>query len=139
VVRVEGQAAGTTSNLWITRSHDEGRTWESPERLNVYTALPRLIALDNGVLACLHGRPGISLRFSNDPDGRVWSNPQVLHPAIGLHYENTGWRDSTCGYTSLIRLGPDRFLVVYSDFYHRDENWTLRKAIKARQVRVTAP
>jgi len=132
------QTAGTTSNLWITRSSDQGHTWESPERLEVHTALPRLIALDNGVLASVQGRPGISLRFSNDPEGHVWSDPQVRHQAIGLHYTNTGWRDSTCGYTSLVRLGPDRFLVVYSDFYHRGENWTLGKAIMAREVRVTA-
>jgi hypothetical protein len=137
VVRVEAQAAGSTANLWITRSTDAGRTWEPPERLSVHTALPGLIALENGVVASVQGRPGITLRFSNDPDCRVWSNPHVVHPAIGLHYENTGWRDSTCGYTSLIPLGPDRFLIVYSDFYHRDENWTLHKAIKAREVKVT--
>ncbi len=137
VVRVEGQAAGTTANLWLTRSTDEGRSWEPPERLNVHTAMPGLIALENGVVACLHGRPGISLRFSNDPDCRVWSEPHVLHRPIGLHYTNTGWQDSTCGYTSLVPLGPDRFLVVYSDFYHRDENWTLHKAILAREVKVT--
>jgi len=138
-VRVEAQAAGSTANLWITRSTDAGRTWEQPERLSVHTALPALIALDNGVVASVQGRPGVTLRFSNDPDCRDWSNPHILHPAIGLHYTNTGWMDSTCGYTSLIPLGPDRFLVVYSDFYHRDENWTLHKAIKAREVRVTAP
>jgi hypothetical protein len=39
----------------------------------------------------------------------------------------------------LIPLGPDRFLIVYSDFYYRDEHWTLHKAIMAREVRVTAP
>ena len=137
VVRVEGQTAGTTANLWITRSTDAGRTWERPERLSVHTALPGLIALDNGVVASVQGRPGVALRFSKDPECRDWSNPHVVHPAIGLHYENTGWRDSTCGYTSLIPLGPDRFLVVYSDFYHRDENWTLHKAIKAREIKVT--
>jgi hypothetical protein len=137
VVRVEGQAAGSTANLWITRSSDAGRTWEPPERLSVHTALPALIALENGVVASVQGRPGITLRFSHDPDCRVWSHPHVVHPAIGLHYENTGWRDSTCGYTSLIPLGPDRFLIVYSDFYYRDENWTLHKAIMAREVKVT--
>ena len=137
VVRVEGQTAGTTANLWITRSTDAGRTWEQPERLSVHTALPGLIALENGVVASVQGRPGVTLRFSNDPDCRDWSNPHVVHSAIGLHYENTGWRDSTCGYTSLIPLGPDRFLVVYSDFYHRDEHWTVHKAIMARQIKVT--
>lgn len=136
VVRVEGQAAGTTANLWLTRSLDQGRTWEAPERLNVHTAMPGLLALGNGVVACVHGRPGVSLRFSNDPDCREWSPPHVLHRPIGLHYTNTGWMDSTCGYTSLLPLGPDRFLVVYSDFYHRGEDWTLHKAIKAREVRV---
>lgn len=121
--------------LYITRSTDNGHTWEPVERLNDYTALPRMIQLDNGVVACLHGRPGNSLRFSNDPDCRVWSNPYILHPINGLLF--TGWMDSTCGYTSLIALGKDRFLVVYSDFYHRDEDWTLHKAIKAREVKVT--
>lgn len=139
VVRVEALAAGATANLWITRSTDDGHTWEQPERLSLHTALPSLIALDNGVVASVQGRPGVTLRFSNDPDCRDWSNPHVVHPAIGLHYENTGWRDSTCGYTSLIPLGPDRFLIVYSDFYYRDENWTVHKAIMAREVKVNLP
>jgi len=134
VVRNEMRETGSPT-LWITRSSDEGHTWEPPERLNAYTALPGLITLDNGVVACVHGRPGISLRFSSDPDCRVWSNPHMLHPINGLLF--TGWQDSTCGYTSLVPLGADRFLVVYSDFYHRDEDWTLHKAIKAREVRVT--
>ncbi len=139
LVRSEGCGvlglAGGTPEAWLVRSKDDGRTWEAPERLNDYTALPRMIALPNGVVAALHGRPGIALRFANDPDCRSWTDLYYVHQPIGF-YENTADKDSTCGYTTLIELGSDRFLVVYSDFYHRDADWTLHKAIKVREIQV---
>src|ERR1035438_5026839 len=41
----------------------------------------------------------------------------------------------SCGYAGLLATGPDRFLVIYSDFQHRNEAGKIRKAIKVREVR----
>lgn len=51
------------------------------------------------------------------------------------------WRGEvvSCGYTGLLATGPDRFLVIYSDFQHRNEAGKIRKAIKVREVTVVRP
>jgi hypothetical protein len=43
----------------------------------------------------------------------------------------------SCGYTSLLATGKDRFLVVYSDFRYVNDKNEIRKAIKVREVVVT--
>ena len=139
VVRSEGPnllRAKAISELWLTRSHDQGHTWSPPERLSRYTSLPRLLALANGVVACVHGRPGVDVQFAADPELREWSAPYHVRDPIGLPGESLCDTDATCGYTTLLATGPDRFLVAYADFYHRAADWTLHKAIKVREVRV---
>ncbi len=46
--------------------------------------------------------------------------------------------DWSCANTSLVVTGPDRFLVAYSDFRHRDAEGRPCKAIAVREVVVTA-
>jgi hypothetical protein len=43
----------------------------------------------------------------------------------------------SCGYTSLLATGPDRFLIIYSDFKYAAPAGETRKAIKVREVLVT--
>jgi hypothetical protein len=94
--------------------------------LSVHTALPALIALDNGVVASVQGRPGVTLRFSNDPDCRNWSHPHVVHPAIGLHYENTGWRDSVADITTLALEDETNYYLIVSNNSGTFSDVTLR-------------
>ena len=51
------------------------------------------------------------------------------------------WRGEvvSCGYTGLLATGPDSFLVIYSDFQHRNEAGEIRKSIKVREVTVVRP
>ena len=48
-------------------------------------------------------------------------------------------RLSTCGYSKLWATGPDRFLVLYSDFDHEHTDGDIHKAIKVKHVQVTRP
>ena len=43
-------------------------------------------------------------------------------------------RSVSCGYTSLLATGPDRFLIIYSDFKYKNAAGEIRKAIKVREV-----
>ena len=80
------------------------------------------------MLVLASGRPGVQLRFSNDGKGETWSDPFEMLPWID-------YKDQvSCGYTSLLPSGPDRFLVVYSDFRYINEAGEVRKAIKVREV-----
>ena len=90
--------------------------------------LPRLLQLENGVLVLSSGRPGVQLRFSNDGNGKVCTNPFELLP-----YESYK-KYVSCGYTGLLATGPDRFLIVFSDFNYLNEEKKVRKAIKVKEV-----
>ena len=87
--------------------------------------------LDNGITVLSSGRPGVQLRFSDN--GKVWTNPFEMLPFD--EYENK--TQISCGYTELLATGPDRFLIIYSDFKYPNEAGEIRKAIKVREVIVT--
>ena len=132
VMRTElGGGLEVKRDLWINTSNDDGHTWNKPWVLNVFGVEPELLTLDNGVTVVSYGRPGVALRFCGDAKGVAWSDPYFVRLSGG-----SAGADTSCGYTKLLATGPDRFLIIYSDFFHRDDEWVLHKAIKVREVRV---
>lgn len=118
--------------MYVSRSTDNGATWTKPAVMTPSGVLPRLLQLKNGVLVLASGRPGVQLRFSNDGKGEIWSDPFEMLPWID-------YKDQvSCGYTGLLPTGPDRFMVVYSDFRFINDTGEIRKAIKTREVIVNA-
>lgn len=113
--------------MYRTRSTDSGTTWTPPEAFTETGVLPRLLQLGNGVLVLSSGRPGVDLRFSKD-GGRTWTAARSLVPVP----DATKLQADSCGYTSLVPLGRDRFLVAYSWFTPPGG----RKSIYVREVRV---
>lgn len=119
------------SPMYVTRSTDEGKSWSKPEAFTPSGVLPRLLQLENGVVVLASGRPGMQLRFSLDGKGATWSDPFEMLP-----FENE--KDAvSCGYPELLETGPDRFLLIYSDFKFKNDAGETRKAIKVREVIVT--
>jgi hypothetical protein len=114
--------------MYESHSTDSGKTWSRPKVIAPSGVLPRLLRLGNGVTVLAAGRPGVQLRFSTDEKGEKWSNAFELLP-----YKNEKDQVS-CGYTGLIATGPDRFLIVYSDFKFLNGAKEIRKAIKVREV-----
>jgi hypothetical protein len=114
--------------MYSSRSHDAGRTWSPPEVMARFGVLPRLLHLTNGIVALSSGRPGVQLRFCADRRGKTWTQPIEL-----LSYPDEKEAVS-CGYTSLLATGPDRFLIIYSDFKYKNAAGEIRKAIKVREV-----
>lgn len=116
-----------TGPMYRSRSTDQGRTWSKPEAFTETGVLPRLLQLANGVLVLSSGRPGVDLRFSTD-GGRTWTAPEKLVPVP----DPAKIQADSCGYTSLLPLGRDRFLITYSWFTPPSG----RKSIYVREVRV---
>jgi hypothetical protein len=77
------------------------------------------------------GRPGVQLRFCADGSGATWSEPLELLP-YAQEKEQV-----SCGHTSLLATGPDRFLIIYSDFKYHTPSGEIRKAIKVGEVIVS--
>jgi len=122
----------TNSPMYISRSTDLGVTWTKPETFTRAGVLPRLLQLDNGVIVLASGRPGVQLRFCTDGKGQKWTDPFEMLPFI-----NEKESAVSCGYTELLASGPDRFLLIYSDFKYLNKENQIRKAIKVREIIVT--
>jgi hypothetical protein len=120
------------SPMYVSRSVDKGVTWTKPKVFTSAGVLPKMLQLDNGVTVLASGRPGMQLRFSKGTKGLEWTDPFEMMPF------NSSVKDVSCGYPSLLITGPDRFLIVYSDFMHKNEKGEIRKAIKVREIVVSA-
>jgi hypothetical protein len=116
--------------MGMARSKDRGRTWSDVSDVFPIGVFPQLLRLGNGALALAFGRPGVYLSFSTDGTGDKWTRPVTV--VGGEMFQSGG---ATCGYTSLVPLGPDTFLLFYSDFRFNAAGGT-RKAILARPVRL---
>ena len=141
---------GTHEPMFIARSTDWGKTWTALEIITPFGVMPKLVQLDNGVIALVYGRPGVQLLFCTDGKGEVWHSPMTLLPEPGEKTRATVGRrsggvstdrqvghDDTCGNCTVLKTGPDRFLVAYSDFRHTNAMGERCKAIKVQEVVVT--
>lgn len=97
--------------MGISLSKDAGRTWTPLREAAPLGVLPRLLRLDSGPMVMTFGRPGVYLSFSLDGTGDSWTFPLSLKEGTPFDVGGT-----TCGYTSLLPLKKDTFLLLYSDF-----------------------
>jgi tetratricopeptide (TPR) repeat protein len=126
----DGNGAGP---MYRTRSTDGGRTWSKPAVIAPNGVMPRLLRLGNGMLVLSSGRPGVQLRFSVSGLGDDWSEPvDVLPPTSDKPDVDS------CGYTGLVGLDRDTFLIVYSWFQKPDPDGHPRKAVLSRRIRLRA-
>lgn len=118
--------------VYASHSTDMGKTWTKPEVITPAGALPRLVRLQNGVTVLSSGRPGVQLRFTKTGMNDSWTDPFEM-----LRYQSKSMQEQyavSCGYTGLLVTGPNRFLMIYSDFRYKNEANEERKAIKIREV-----
>jgi hypothetical protein len=122
----------------LARSADSGLTWSAPEPVASSSVTPHLVRLDSGVVALVFGRPGVHVQFSTD-GCRSWGGLTSLigktaeqEMATGRDLVDAMYRD-TASYsnTRTVVTGPDRFLVLYTDFKYGGQR---RKAIVAQEV-----
>ncbi|MEI6970581.1 MAG: sialidase family protein [bacterium] len=124
----------------LARSADNGFTWSKPEVVASSSVTPHLVRLGNGVAALVFGRPGVHVQFSSD-GCRSWN---ALTSLIGKTKEEelAAGRDlmdamyiDTVSYsnTRTVTTGPDRFLVLYTDFKYEGQK---RKALVVQEVMV---
>jgi hypothetical protein len=117
--------------MYASRSSNLGKTWSRPKVIAPNGVKPELLRLDNGVLVLSSGRLGVQLRFSADGKGKQWTAPYELVPVTSKDV-----KADSCGYTSLLATGPDRFLIAYSHFKHDTGGGQTHKAILVREVEV---
>jgi hypothetical protein len=140
-------SGGTHQPVFLSRSVDWGKHWTTPEILTPFGVMPKLARLDSGVIALVYGRPGVQLLFCTDGKGERWHTPINLLPEPGEKTRTpvghsrgtvtTDKKDDTCGNCTVLKSGPDRFWVAYSDFRCPGSDGKRYKAIKVQEVIVT--
>jgi len=119
--------------MGITWSADDGHRWTPLRDLFSFGVWPCVLLLDNGVLVLSYGRPGVHLAFARDGCGETWSDSHALIPG-----DPAAVQKHSCGYTSLMPLDQESFLIAYSDFLYPGPGGKACKAILTRRVRVQA-
>lgn len=116
--------SGLAWKLRRSYSHDNGRTWTKPDILPAWSVEPKLVRMENGVIALSSGRPGVGLWLSTDPRAQSWQHidiaaihnrfyndpPHRLAPLDAAHPEKA-WQ--TTSYTGLVAVGNNRLLLAY--------------------------
>ena len=123
----------------LSRSSDNGMTWSTPVEAAETSVTPHLVRLENGVVALTHGRPGVHVQFSTD-GCRTWeahtpiigkTKSQVLADGEDLMEAKYWSLSPSYSNTRTVITGPDRFLVLYTDFKYGGEK---RKAIVVQEI-----
>ena len=138
--------------MYRVRSTDGGKTWSVPTELFPFGVLPQLLTLENGVTVVAFGRPGVHLLFSKDGQGGQWDGFTTLvaesYAGTGLAGVGIGYQPGedpegrprqtrTSGYTSLLSLGHDRFMIAYDQFDYPNADGHPRKTILVREITVS--
>lgn len=95
------------STVYLTRSHDGGKTWEVPQPTEFCGTPPHFLRHSSGALVMAYSRRvapnGQRARVSYD-DGKTWSEELVIGP------ESPDWDH---GYPSTVELSDGSLLTVY--------------------------
>ena len=122
-------------SMLITTSNDKGKIWSKPvpmDNFGTMGVMPSISLLKCGTLALSYGRPGVWLSFSLDGIGKKWTKPIcIIKGKEGTHVER---QEDTDGYTSILSISDNSFLLAYTDFKYKDSNGNIRKAIIVREV-----
>lgn len=104
VLRADNSDKPPYKPLYVCRSDDQGKTWTKPQptRPHLYSMSPTLAVLDNGVVACAYGGPGLHIAFSTD-NGHTWSRDKKLSkvPDVGI-----------TGQIDMVKIGPNKLMAI---------------------------
>jgi len=132
-LRTSGDYTGNAP-LLVSRSYDDGLTWTVPVAIRPSSVNPVGGLLANGVAFRMYGRPGQFVTFCADGEGKRWGNDVTILAPRDDPSSPAGYGERSCCNSDVCALGPDRFLVLYSDYAWDDGRKRTRKAILAREI-----
>ena len=96
--------------MYSSWSGDVGKTWTkpTPTRPHLKNVWPTLAVLDNGVVACIYGRPGVHVVFSTD-QGHTWGHRVTF---TELNTAPPTGEVGISAYGDLVKVGPNKLLAI---------------------------
>jgi hypothetical protein len=113
--------------MYVCRSGDGGKTWDRPVVFDDEGVWPATVELQNGVALVAYGRPGLFVRASSDPAGRVWGDRVAV-------VEPRALQTDSCSYSDLVVLDERTAMIAYSHFNYPGPDGLLHKTILVRTI-----
>lgn len=119
--------------IFITRSSDNGKTWETPKPLYDFGVQPRAIKFPNGPHLMSSGRPGVYIRASYDENAEIWDEP-IFVLKVPDEERWTGYYNYSCSNTDLKLYDEKTAFIAYSDFTMNDKDGRKLKSIMVSKI-----
>ena len=127
----------------LTRSKDGGKTWSEPVSVADSSVTPHVIALNDGVVILIYGRPGVHFKVSED-NGETWSEAYTIIGKTLSEETALGKSSFECKYmdmdsysnTFVEKISDDTILVLYNDMKYKGEDGQTHKATLVRKITV---
>ena len=142
-MRTDMSIEGYPCDTLICISHDNGYTWTCPGKAADSSVTPHVIALENGVVVLIYGRPGVHFKISED-NGETWSGSYPIigktlaeELADGKSYMDAKYFD-TCSYSNTFveKLSDNSLLVLYNDLKYDEGDGKHHKAAFVRKLTI---
>ena len=142
-LRTDMSIEGYPSDTLVCISRDNGYTWTSPKRAADSSVTPHIIALQDGIVLLIYGRPGVHFKISED-NGETWSGS---YPIIGKTlseelFDGKSYMDAkyfdTCSYSNTFveKLSENSVLVLYNNMQYDDGDGKKHKAAFVQKITV---
>lgn len=140
---MDHQADGTKSDAMLFVSKDGGYTWSEGKSVADSSVTPHVIALENGKVVIVYGRPGVHIAVSED-GGESFSKPvcvigETLKGALanGKSYMQAKYTDmDSYSNTFLEKIGENEFLLLYTDMKYDNGDGQKHKASLVRKIKI---
>ena len=127
----------------LTRSKDGGKTWSEPVSVADSSVTPHVVALNDGVVILIYGRPGVHFKVSED-NGETWSDAYTIIGKTLSEELNLGKSCFECKYmdmdsysnTFVEKISDDTILVLYNDMKYKGDDGQEHKATLVRKITV---
>ncbi len=140
---IEHPKQGGKSDTMMFTSTDNGYTWSEERSVADSSVTPHIIALKNGTVALVYGRPGVHMRVSKD-GGKMFGEPISIigktleeELAEGRSYMTCKYFD-TCSYSNTFVevLSENSFLILYTNLKYDPGDGKHHKAGFVRKITI---
>lgn len=127
----------------MARSFDGGFTWLEPVSVAESSVTPHIVALKNGIVVLIYGRPGVHFKYSLD-NGKTFSESTAIIGETLSEKRARGISDAVSKYgdmdsysnTFVEVVGDDSLLVVYNDMKYDTGDGKNHKATMVAEIKL---